>query len=113
MKKKSPIAAFFSSREGALAIFVILCFVILCVTTNLIGSLFVYLRDLSYLLVGGLALMMVILLGEIDISSGTVLGLIGFCSFTLEHTIQKSNPMFIFINGLFGCVFIRDKENEK
>ena len=31
----------------------------------------------------------------------------------LEHTIQKSNPMFIFINGLFGCVFIRDKENEK
>ena len=31
----------------------------------------------------------------------------------VEHTIQKSNPMFIFINGLFGCVFIRDKENEK
>lgn len=31
----------------------------------------------------------------------------------LEHTIKKSNPMFIFINGLFGCVFIRDRENEK
>ena len=37
-----------------------------------------------------------------------------FCQCKLvEHTIQKSNPMFIFINGLFGCVFIRDKENEK
>ena len=33
--------------------------------------------------------------------------------YLVEHTIQKSNPMFIFINGLFGCVFIRDKENEK
>lgn len=31
----------------------------------------------------------------------------------VEHTIKKSNPMFIFINGLFGCVFIRDRENEK
>lgn len=30
-----------------------------------------------------------------------------------DHTIQKSNPMFIFINGLFGCVFVRDKENKK
>ncbi len=94
MKKNSPVAAFFSSREGALAIFVIFCFVILCVTTNLLGSLFVYLRDLSYLLVGGLALMMVILLGEIDIASGTVLGLIGFCSFTL---VQKGVPLVVCI----------------
>lgn len=40
---------------------------------------------------------------------------IGLCEslFLVEHTIEKTNPMFIFINGLFGCVFIRDKENEK
>ena len=94
MKKKNPISAFFSSREGALAIFVVICFVILCMTTNLVGSMFVYLRDLSYLLVGGLALMMVILLGEIDISSGTVLGLIGFCSFIL---IEKGVPLIVCI----------------
>lgn len=31
----------------------------------------------------------------------------------VEHTIEKTNPMFIFINGLFGCVFIRDRESEK
>lgn len=94
MKKKNPISAFLSSREGALAVFVVICFVVLCLTTNLVGSMFVYLRDLSYLLVGGLALMMVILLGEIDISSGTVLGLIGFCSFTL---VQRDVPLIICI----------------
>ena len=71
MKKKNPIIAFFSSREGILAIFVAICFIIMCFTTNLVGSMYVFLRDLSYLIVGGLALMMVILLGEIDISSGT------------------------------------------
>ncbi len=90
MKKKNPIIAFFSSREGILAIFVAICFIIMCFTTNLVGSMYVFLRDLSYLIVGGLALMMVILLGEIDISSGTVLGLIGFCVFTL---IQMGVPL--------------------
>lgn len=99
MKKKNPIAAFFSSREGILAIFVIICFAALCGTTNMIGSLYVFLRDLSYLIVGGLALMMVILLGEIDISSGTVLGFIGFCSFTL---VQKGVPLIVCI--LVGVV---------
>lgn len=94
MKKKNPIAAFFSSREGILAIFVIICFAALCATTNMIGSLYVFLRDLSYLIVGGLALMMVILLGEIDISSGTVLGFIGFCSFTL---VQKGVPLIVCV----------------
>lgn len=94
MKKKNPIAAFFSSREGILAIFVIICFAALCATTNMIGSLYVFLRDLSYLIVGGLALMMVILLGEIDISSGTVLGFIGFCSFTL---VQRGVPLVVCI----------------
>lgn len=94
MKKKNPIVAFFTSREGILAIFVIICFLILCATTNLVGSMYVFLRDLSYLLVGGLALMMVILLGQIDISSGTVLGLIGFCSFTL---IQMGVPLIVCI----------------
>lgn len=32
---------------------------------------------------------------------------------TLQCTIKKANPYFVFINGLFGCVFIRDRENEK
>lgn len=92
MKKKNPIAEFFSSREGTLAIFVAIVFVVLCLTTNLSGSIYVFLRDLSYLLVGGLALMMVIMLGEIDISSGTVLGLIGFFSFTM---VQKGIPLIL------------------
>lgn len=92
IQKKNPIVEFFASREGTLAIFVAIVFVILCFTTNLTGSMFVFMRDLSYLLVGGIALMMVILLGEIDISSGTVLGLIGFCSFTL---VKSGVPLII------------------
>lgn len=103
MKKKNPIASFFSSREGALAIFVILCFIVLCLTTNLVGSMYVFLRDLSYLIVGGLALMMVILLGEIDISSGTVLGLIGFCCFTLVQ-MNVPLPVCILVAILVGML---------
>lgn len=102
MKKTNPVASFFKSREGALAIFVIICFAALGMNTNLFGTMFVYLRDLSYLLVGGLALMMVILLGEIDISSGTVLGLIGFVVYTLQ---QKGVPLVIcFLAGILTGV---------
>ena len=103
MKKKNPIIAFFSSREGILAIFVAICFIILCFTTNLVGSMYVFLRDLSYLIVGGLALMMVILLGEIDISSGTVLGLIGFCVFTLIQ-MGVPLPLCIIVAVLVGML---------
>lgn len=76
--ERNPLVSFFRSREGALAIFVILFFVILLSTSNLKTDMYSFLKDLSYMIVGGLALMMVIMMGEIDISSGTVLGLIGF-----------------------------------
>jgi len=76
--EKNPLVSFFRSREGALAIFVMVFFVILLSTSNLKTDMYSFLKDLSYMIVGGLALMMVIMMGEIDISSGTVLGLIGF-----------------------------------
>lgn len=82
-KKTNPIVAFFKSREGALAIFVLIVFFALFVGTNLSNSMYIFLKDLAYLITGGLALMMVIMLGEIDISSGTVLGLVGFFAGTL------------------------------
>ena len=37
----------------------------------------------------------------------------GFDPMKHQCTIKKANPYFVFINGLFGCVFIRDRENEK
>lgn len=52
--------------------------------------MYIFLRDLAYLIAGGLALMMVIMLGEIDISSGTVLGLIGFVTGT---TLKMGIPI--------------------
>lgn len=76
--KKNPVISFFKSREGILAIFVAIFFVVLAMTSNLSSDMYSFLKDLSYMIVGGLALMLVIMLGEIDISSGTVLGLIGF-----------------------------------
>ena len=88
--QKNPITAFFTSREGYLAIFVAILFVVLYFTTNLSGSMYIFLRDLAYLIAGGLALMMVIMLGEIDISSGTVLGLIGFVTGT---TLKMGIPI--------------------
>lgn len=78
MNKKNPIIGFFTSREGILAIFVAIFFVVLVMTSNLGQDMFSFLKDVSYMIVGGLALMLVIMLGEIDISAGTVLGLIGF-----------------------------------
>lgn len=78
MKKKNFIVSFFTSREGILAIFVVIFFAVLAMTSNLGSDMYSFLKDISYMIVGGLALMLVIMLGEIDISSGTVLGLIGF-----------------------------------
>lgn len=101
MKSKNVITSFLTSREGILGIFVIIVMIILGFTTNLWGSMFVFLRDLSYLIVGGLALMMVIMLGEMDISSGTVLGLIGYCCFTLVQS-DVPLPLCIVVAILVG-----------
>lgn len=80
MKQKNGALEFASSREGILGIFAILFFVVLCFTSNFGQDLYTYFKDVSYMLVAGLALMLIIMTGNIDISSGTVLGLIGFVS---------------------------------
>ncbi|MGL5955006.1 MAG: ABC transporter permease [Brevinema sp.] len=72
------VLKFLKSIEGNLALFSMICFVILWLTSNFGQDVYSYFKDVSYLMVAGMALMLVILTGEIDISSGTVLGLIGF-----------------------------------
>lgn len=71
---------FFKSREGYLGIFCILFFAFLCLTSNFGNDLYSYFKDVSYMMVGGLAACLIIMTANIDISSGTILGIVGFVS---------------------------------
>lgn len=103
VKKKNPVITFFTSREGILAIFVVIFFAVLASTSNLGSDMFSFLKDVSYMIVGGLALMLVIMLGEIDISSGTVLGLIGFFTGNLLK-MGVPIPVVVIVAMLVGIV---------
>lgn len=102
-KNKNPLMSFLSSREGILAIFVVIFFIGLFLTSNLKSDMYTFLKDTSYMIVGGLALMMVIMLGEIDISAGTVLGLIGFFTGNLLK-MGVPIPIVILVAMLVGMV---------
>ncbi|HIY51999.1 MAG TPA: ABC transporter permease [Candidatus Olsenella avicola] len=103
MNKKNPVVSFFTSREGILAIFVAIFFGVLVATSNLGQDMFSFLKDVSYMIVGGLALMLVVMLGEIDISAGTVLGLIGFFTGNLLK-MGVPIPLVILVGMLVGMV---------
>ena len=103
MNKKNPVVSFFTSREGILAIFVAIFFAVLVATSNLGQDMFSFLKDVSYMIVGGLALMLVVMLGEIDISAGTVLGLIGFFTGNLLK-MGVPIPLVILVGMLVGMV---------
>ena len=103
MNKKNPVVSFFTSREGILAIFVAIFFGVLVATSNLGQDMFSFLKDVSYMIVGGLALMLVVMLGEIDTSAGTVLGLIGFFTGNLLK-MGVPIPLVILVGMLVGMV---------
>ena len=103
MNKKNPVVSFFTSREGILAIFVAIFFGVLVATSNLGQDMFSFLKDVSYMIVGGLALMLVVMLGEIDISAGTVLGLIAFLTGNLLK-MGVPIPLVILVGMLVGMV---------
>ena len=103
MNKKNPVVSFFTSREGILAIFVAIFFGVLVATSNLGQDMFSFLKDVSYMIVGGLALMLVVMLGEIDSSAGTVLGLIGFFTGNLLK-MGVPIPLVILVGMLVGMV---------
>lgn len=88
------VMKFIKSKEGVLGIFSILFFITLCLTSNFNNDLYSYFKDVAYLLTAGLALMLVIMTGNIDISSGTVLGLVGFVAGNL---LKNNVPIFIVV----------------
>lgn len=94
---------FLTSREGVLGIFSVAFFIVLCMTSNFNNDLYAYFKDVSYMIVAGLALMVVIMTGNIDISSGTVLGLVGFVSGNLLK-MGVPIPVVILAAMLVGVV---------
>ena len=77
------IKDFLKSREGYLGIFCVIFFAFLCLTSNFGNDLYSYFKDVSYMLIGGLAACLIIMTANIDISSGTILGIVGFVSGSL------------------------------
>lgn len=92
-KGLDKVMKFIKSKEGILGIFSILFFITLCLTSNFNNDLYSYFKDVAYLLTAGLALMLVIMTGNIDISSGTVLGLVGF----VAGNLLKNNVPIILV----------------
>ncbi len=94
---------FVASREGVLGVFAVLFFVVLCFTSNFSTDLYSYFKDVSYMILAGLALMLVIMTGNIDISSGTVLGVVGFVAGNLLK-MGVPVPFVILASMLVGML---------
>lgn len=94
---------FLNSREGYLGIFCLIFFIFLCMTSNFANDLYSYFKDVSYMLIGGLAACLIIMTANIDISSGTILGVVGFISGALLK-MGVPLPAVIVIAMLAGMV---------
>lgn len=94
------IKKFLNSREGYLGIFCLIFFVFLCLTSNFGSDLYSYFKDVSYMLIGGLAACLIIMTANIDISSGTILGVVGFIAGAL---LKMGVPLPIVIVVAMGA----------
>ena len=70
------------NREMVLGIFTLILFIILYTFTNFKSEagLTIFLKDVGYLLVASIAMTLIILTGNIDISAGTMMGLCGYAA---------------------------------
>lgn len=84
------------TREMVLAIFTFIAFMILYSLTNFKteAGLTLFLKDISYLLIASIALTLVILTGNIDISSGTMMGL---CGYAAAYTAKMGYGFYVYI----------------
>ena len=94
---------FVKSTEGSLALFSFVFFIFLYATSNFGQDLYSYFKDVAYLMVAGMALMLIVLMEEIDISSGTVLGLIGFFTGNLLK-LDVPLPLVILVAMSVGAL---------
>lgn len=93
------------SREMVLALFTLLAFIILYSLTNFKteAGLVAFFKDVSYLMTAAIALTLIILTGNIDISAGTMMGL---CGYAAAYVAKMGYEFYIYIpvaiiTGLF------------
>jgi len=84
------------SSELFLGVFTIVGFSILFFMTNFgtIPGINSFFKDVSYLLVAGIAIYLVIMTGNIDISAGTMMGL---CGYMAAFTAKAGMPIVIYV----------------
>ena len=94
------------SRESALGVIVLAVFMVLFIFTNFktpagINS---FLKEVAYLLMAATALTMIIITGNIDISSGTLMGM---CGYAAAYFAKIGMPFFVYvpIAMLTGLIF--------
>ena len=116
-KKKFDIAKL-ATREVVLAILVILFLIFLLVFTNFgtASGLFSFMLDVAPMIVGAIAMSLVILTGNIDISAGTILGFVGYTAGAmakLGYSIVFFAPAAILVGtllaGLNGFISVKFK----
>lgn len=80
MAQKNKLLDVAKTREFVLGVFTLAVFVILYATTNFgsVAGLQSYLKDVAYILVASVAMTMLFITGNTDLSMGTTLGLAGY-----------------------------------
>lgn len=94
------------TRENALGLLVLILFLVLFISTNFktpagITSFF---KEVAYLLMASTALTLIIITGNIDISSGTLMGL---CGYAAAYFAKMGLPFYVYIPVaiLTGVIF--------
>ena len=127
MAKENPVQGELSTRfslsmlfnrEMVLGIFTFIIFIILYSLTNFKSEagLTTFLKDVSYLLIASIALTLIILTGNIDISSGTMMGLCGYAAayvaklgYNFYVYIPVAIIVGVFLAGLNGIIVTKFK----
>jgi ribose/xylose/arabinose/galactoside ABC-type transport system permease subunit len=114
---RDNIAKIFN-REMILFIFTLIAFIILYTFTNFKSEagLTNFFKDVSYLMTASIALTLIILTGNIDISSGTMMGLCGYAAAYVAKLgygfyiyIPVAIVVGLFLAGLNGIIITRFK----
>ena len=113
MATKNRLFMIMKRREFILAMFTLALFVVLCLTTNFSSAVGLqsYLKDVSYILVAAVAMTMLFLTGNTDLSMGTTLGLAGFFSAQLAKSgaqwylyIPLAIGVAVLFSGINGVI---------
>jgi len=106
------------NREMVLGIFTLIAFIILYAFTNFKteAGLTTFLKDVSYLMTASIALTLIILTGNIDISAGTMMGLCGYAAayiakmgYGFHIYIPVAIAVGVGLAGLNGVIITRFK----